>query len=277
MLATRPASLALNQLAALPAGLAPLPTPALEAVPALHKWRYGASYTAGLFNPNVNFSRAGIAPEYDYSHEPIFGDNSPALTETAAAEYRANLRPGLSQRIALLATRHLKGHWSLATGAEFGQATAQSSSSYAFVGEQLFDLNPFAVREPHPTDFRYRTAGIPIEVRYTNPVKRGWSLYGRLGGVVTALLGVRGEVAGDPEATRTYSITSAGTPYRRLLGTARGAVGVQYRPGVGSWALTAGPTAEVGLTSLNAHPAQNFLHESRAYGFGLEVGVEFGK
>ena len=56
-------------------------------------------------------------------------------------------------------------------------------------------------------------ASIPVEVRYDNPVKRGWSLYGRLGGVVSALLGVRSEVEGAPEATRTYSLASSG---RRL-------------------------------------------------------------
>ena len=274
-LAARDAALALAGPAALPAGLAPLPLP--EAAPAPRHWRYGASYAAGLFNPNINFSRAGIAPEYDYSPNPIFGENSPAITERAAAEYRDHLRPGLSQRLALLATRRLRGHWSLATGVELGQATAHSASAAAFVGEQLFDLNPLASQPLRTTSFRYRTAGIPVEVRYANAAKRGWSLYGRLGGVVTALLGVRSEAEGYPEATRTYSITSAGTPYRRVLGTARGAVGVQFRPAAAGWALTVGPTAEVNLLSLNAHPAQGLLHQSRAYGFGMEVGMEFGK
>ena len=67
---------------------------------------YGASYAAGVFNPNVNFSRAGIEPELRLQPAAL-GADSPALTEAAAAEYRNNLRPGLSQRIALLATRHL--------------------------------------------------------------------------------------------------------------------------------------------------------------------------
>ena len=277
MLAANEASLSLTDPAALPTGLSTLPLPEVE-LAATNRWHYGASYTAGLFNPNTNFSRAGIAPEYDYSQEPAFGANSAALTEAAAAQYRENLRPGLSQRVALLATRHLKGRWSLTTGAEFGQATARSASSTAFVGEQLFDLGQQPDQQPLRTiSFRYRTAGIPVEVRYGNPVKRGWSLYGRLGGVVTALLGVRSEVAGDPEATRTYSITSAGTPYRRLLGSARGALGVQFRPASASWALTLAPTAEFSLMSLNAHSNQPFLHQSRAYGLGMEVGMEFGK
>ena len=277
MLAANEASLSLTDPAALPTGLSTLPLPEVE-LAAANRWHYGASYTAGLFNPNTNFSRAGIAPEYDYSQEPAFGTNSASLTEVAAAQYRENLRPGLSQRVALLATRHLKGRWSLTTGAEFGQATARSASSTAFVGEQLFDLGQQPDQQPlRTTSFRYRTAGIPVEVRYGNPVKRGWSLYGRLGGVVTALLGVRSEVAGDPEATRTYSITSAGTPYRRLLGSARGALGVQFRPASASWALTLAPTAEFSLMSLNAHSNQPFLHQSRAYGLGMEVGMEFGK
>jgi hypothetical protein len=38
-----------------------------------------------------------------------------------------------------------------------------------------------------------------------------------------------------------------------------------------------GPTAEVGLLSLNAHPAKSFMRESRPYGFGVDVAVEFGK
>ena len=277
MLAANEASLSLTDPAALPTGLSTLPLPEVE-LAAANRWHYGASYTAGLFNPNTNFSRAGIAPEYDYSQEPAFGTNSASLTEVAAAQYRENLRPGLSQRVALLATRHLKGRWSLTTGVELGQASARSASSTAFVGEQLFDLGQQPDQQPlRTTSFRYRTAGIPVEMRYGNPVKRGWSLYGRLGGVVTALLGVRSEVAGAPEATRTYSITSAGTPYRRLLGSARGALGVQFRPASASWALTLAPTAEFSLMSLNAHSNQPFLHQSRAYGLGMEVGMEFGK
>lgn len=278
LLATNPASLALTN----PAGL--LNTLTAQALPAdasplpaadTHKWHYGGSYAAGWFNPNVNFSRAGIEPAYDYN--PALGAGSPALTEAAVAQYRQNLRPGLSQRIALLATRHLAGHWSLGTGAEFTQASARSATASAFVGEQILDLGQSGTGPLRTTNFRYRMAGIPVELSYQNPVKRGWSLYGRLGGVVSALLGVRSEVEGSPEATRTYSVTSAGTPYRRVLGSLRGAAGAQFRQSAGKWALTLGPVAELGLMPLNAHPAQSYLAQSTPYSFGLEAGVEFGR
>ena len=277
MLAARQTALLLDDAATLPAGLGTVPVEAPVEADA-HRWRYGASYAVSAFNPNINFSRKGIEPQFDYDRSPAFGDNSPALTEAAATEYRNNLRTGLSQRIALMATRHLRGHWSLSTGAEFTQATATSASSTAFVGEQLFDLSQGSTARPlRTTDFRYRMASIPLEVRYANPAKRGWSLYGRLGGMVTALLGVRSDVEGDPEATRTYSIASAGTPYRRVTGSLRGGAGTQFRPSTGKWAFTMGPVAEIGLLSLNAHPVQNYFAQSHPYSVGLEAGVEFGR
>ncbi|MBD2766940.1 hypothetical protein IC235_03420 [Hymenobacter sp. BT664] len=278
LLATKPASLALTGPAPLPNGLAPLALPA-EATPAVasatRRWHFGASYTVGAFNPNINFSRVGIEPAYDYN--PALGADSPALTEAAAAQYRQHLRPGLSQRLALVARCHLGGHWSLSTGAEVAQATAQSASTAAFVGEQLLDLGSLSTGPLRTTSFRYRTAGIPVEVRYGNPAKRGWSFYGRLGAIISALLDVRSEVADNPEATRTYSLFSAGTPYRRVLGSVRGGAGTQFRPGVGNWAFTLGPVAELGLVPLNAHPVQSYFAQSRPYSFGLEAGVEFGR
>jgi len=278
LLSARQASLTLaNATLPLPTGIATVPVEELPAID-VHRWRYSASYAAGVFNPNVNFSRAGIEPEFDYNRGPAFGTDSPTLTEAAATEYRNNLRPGLSQRIALLATRHLRGHWSLSTGAEFTQARAQSASSSAFVGEQLFDLGQASTNQPlRTTDFRYSMASIPLEVRYSNPVKRGWSIYGRLGGVVTALLGVRSDVQGDPEATRTYSITSAGGPYRRLMGSVRGGAGAQFRPSTSKWAFSMGPTADLGLVALNAHPVQSYFAQSHPYSIGLEAAVEFGR
>ena len=277
LLTARPAVLSIANAAALPNGLAAVavPTDASGVAPSVHRWHYGASYATGLFNPNVDFSRAGIAPDFDYN--PALGAGSPALTETAAAEYRANLHPGLSQRLTLLATRHLGGHWSLGTGMELSQATAKSASATAFVGEQLLDLGQPGTGPLRTTNFRYRLASIPIELRYANFAKRGWSLYGRLGGVVSALLGARSEVEGSPEATRTYSLLSAGTPYRRVLGSLRGGAGVQFRPVSNHWGLTVGPVAEIGLLSLNAHPTQGFLAQRRPYGFGVEVSVVFGQ
>ena len=278
LLAAQPAALSLTMTAALPNGLAALALPTETEplpLPVTRKWRYGASYTAGTFNPNINFSRANIGSEYAYN--PALGADSPALTEAAAAEYREHLRPGLSQRLALLATRHLGGHWSLRTGAELTQASASSASTSGFVGEQLYDLGSYSTGPRQTTNFRYRLASVPVELRYANAAKRGWSLYGRLGGVVSALLGVRSEVAGNPEATRTYSFLSAGAPYRRILGSLRGGAGVQFRPSTGNWAFTLGPVAELGLVPLNAHPAQSYLAQSRPYGFGVEAGMEFGR
>ena len=278
LLAAHPAALSLSTPATLPDGLMALALPAETepaALPVAHKWRYSASYTAGAFNPNINFSRAGI--EHEYGYNPALGADSPALTEAAATEYRQNLRPGFSQRLALLATRHLAGHWSLSTGAEFTQATAKSASTAGFVGEQLYDLGPYSTGPRQTTNFQYRLASIPVELRYANSTKRGWSIYGRLGGVVSALLGVRSEVQGNPEATRTYSILSASGPYRRMLGSVRGGAGAQFRPGTGSWAFTLGPVAELGLMSLNAHPAQSYPAQSRPYSFGIEAGMEFGR
>ena len=278
-LSGRLAALRVGNAAGLPNGLATVAVPIVEATPDAHRWQFGTSYTAGVFNPNINFSRAGIEGQYVYDTGPAFGPDSPSLTETAATQYRQNLRSGLSQRIALLATRHLAGHWSLSTGTEFTQATAKSATTktLAFVGEQIPDVHQATTGPMSTTNFRYRLASIPVELRYTNPVKKGWSLYGRLGGVVSGLLGVRSEVDGDQEATKTYSILSEGTPYRRVVGSLRGGMGAQFRPRTGTYALTMGPVAELGLTSLNAHPAQSFSAQSRAYSVGVEAGVEFGR
>jgi len=263
---------------ALPTSFAALEVPAdgtPPVVPPARKWQFGASYAAGVFQPNTNFSRAGGDPEFDYN--PALGPDSPALSEAAAAEHLENLQPGISHRVAVRATRRLNGRWALSTGAELSQSYARSSSSMAFVGEQVPDFGPATRGQQRTTDFRYRTASVPVEVRYANPVKRGWSAYGRVGAVVSALLGVRSDVEGIPEATRSYSLTSAGTPYRRVLTSVRGGAGAQFRPAEGNWTLTLGPVVEMGLLSLNAHPAQGVLDQSRPYGIGLEAGVEFGR
>ena len=278
LFAAHPAALSLATPAPLPNSLATMALPADTApvsAPTAHKWNYGASYTAGIFNPNINFSRASI--EHEYAYNPALGADSPALTEAAATEYRQNLRPGLSQRLALLATRHMAGHWLLRTGAEFTQATAKSASTAGFVGEQLYDLGQYTTGSMQTTNFRYRSASIPVELRYANAAKRGWSLYGRLGGAVSALLGVRSEVTGNPEATRTYSFLSDTGPYRRLLASVRGGAGAQFSPTTGNWTFTLGPMAEMSLMSLNAHPAQSYLAQSHPYSFGIEAGMQFGR
>jgi hypothetical protein len=277
LLASRTTALNLAEATALPTGFATVEVPAdgtPPATPPARNWQFGASYVAGVFNPNINFSRTGGDAEFDYN--PALGSNSPALSEAAAAEYRENLRPGFSQRLAVRATRRLAGHWALSTGAEVAQSHASSSSSLAFVGEQVPDFGQSVGGPMRTTNFRYQMASIPVELRYTNPVKRGLSVYGRVGAAVSALLGVRTEVEGIPEATRSYSIAAEG-PYRRVLTNLRGGVGAQYRPTTGHWTVSLGPTAEMGLVSLNAHPAQGLASQSRAYSLGLEAGVEFGR
>lgn len=262
---------------ALPAPLAsqslpPAPAPTAQA----RRWRLGLSYAAGGFQSNVNFSRASDGLAYTYN--PALGANSPALSEAAAAEYQAQQHPGLSQRLRLQLSRHLRGHWHLATGLEVAQQESYSATSYLFTGEQVPDLSqPPQGGARRATSARYRTAGLPLELRYANSAKTGFSLYVRAGVVVSALLASRTDVEGSPEATRTYGLMSASTPYRRVLGTVRSAVGVQFRPASHDYTLSLGPVAEGGLWSLNAHPAPGFFSESRPYSFGLEAGVEFGR
>jgi hypothetical protein len=259
----------------------PTPAPAL-----LRSWRYGAEYTIGAFQPNIDFNRSAT------TYNTALGINTVSLTRAAAAEYRANLRPGLSQRIGLRATRWLGGHWSLSTGIEMAQQEAYSATSAAFTGEQLADINSFsavpstgastapnmaaAPRSLQESSFRYRSAGVPIELQYDNQAKSGLSFYGRLGVIVSALLNVRSEVAGNSEATRTYSLTSASTPYRRLTALLRGSAGVRYRPAGRTWGLNVGPTAEAGVQSMNAETDRGFWQQSRPYSVGIEAGIEFG-
>ncbi len=284
-LALRPTALAGSPPARpLPASLAAVAAVPSAAAAPLRRWQFGASYAAGAFHPNADFAQESgpvltAAPHYYYSNYPgaypPSGPSSLALANRSAAEYRENLRGGLDQRLSLRATRLLGGRWALSTGLELGQHEAQSATSSGFVGEQLAVYLP-----PAPalrtTSFRYRTAGVPVELRRANPVKRGWSPYGRVGAVVSALLSVRSEVEGAPEATKTYSLAAAGSPYRRLLTTLRGGAGVQYRSEAGRWTLSAGPTAELGVLSLNARPAQDFVHQHRPYSVGLEASVDFG-
>ncbi|RZK22463.1 MAG: hypothetical protein EOO56_08510 [Hymenobacter sp.] len=278
-LATRPVALALGPDGALPAlalaEVAPLPT-----ATKLRRWQFGVEYAASTFNPNIDFERR----DADYNTALSF--NTVSATKSAAAEYRANLRAGLGQRLGLRATRWLGGHWSLSTGLEASQQEAYSATSAAFVGEQIpyFYSNSFALSASSilPTatlqrsSFRYRSVGIPVELRYGNPIKPGVSLYGRLGAIVSTLLNVRSEVAGNPEATRTYSFFSASTPYRRLTALLRGSAGIRYRPAHQGWGLHVGPTVEAGVQSMNAETDKSFLQQNRPYSFGLEAGFEFG-
>ncbi|GAB3637624.1 hypothetical protein GCM10027422_32140 [Hymenobacter arcticus] len=278
-LATRWASLAAVPPAGLPVNLAPVAVAAGPPLELARNWQYGASYAASAFQPNIDFSKAAD------SYNTAFGLNSPIITRSAAAEYRNNLRAGLGQRLSVWATRRLgASRWGLRTGLELTQNTASSASSVAFVGEQVADLSySQAVFAPKPaarlqsTTYRYRSVSVPVEARYSNPTKSGFSFYGRMGAFVTALLNVRSEVEGNPEAARTYTPASVSSPYRHLSVGLRGGGGVQYRPAGHQWALNLGPVAELGVLSLNANPSQDFLQQQRPYSFGLEAGVELGR
>ncbi|MGI4884835.1 MAG: hypothetical protein ACRYFR_07740 [Janthinobacterium lividum] len=285
-LAQRPAALAGGlPAAALPARLAAVAVVPNVAAAPLKRWQFGVSVASGVFSPNADFSQEGsAAPTANIPYSVAASTNAVALANRSAAEYRQYLHGGLDQRVAVRATRLLGGRWALRTGLELGQHEAQSATSTSFVGEQLptyYAYNTAAsVAAPAPTlrttSFRYRTVGVPVAVHYANPAKRGWSGYGHLGAVVGALLSVRSEVAGEPEAAQDYPLAAAGSPYRRLLTTLRGGAGVQYRAAAGRWTVSAGPTAEIGVLSLNAQPVQDFVNQRRPYSVGLEAAVDFG-
>lgn len=283
-LAAHPASLAALNQADLPPSLAEVavaPGPALELA---RGWQYGLAYSASAYQPNIDWTKPAAA------YNSALGFNSASVTRSAAAEYRDNLRPGLGQRLSLWATRRLgNGRWSLRTGLEVAQNTAISASSVAFVGEQVADLSytqagiayspvsAGSARHLQRTSYRYRSVSVPAELRYSNPLKTGFSFYGRVGAFVSALLNVRSEVEGTPEAGRTYTLQSASTPYRPYSGGLRGGAGLQYRPAGHQWSLNFGPVAELGILSLNADPGQDFWSQQRPYSFGLEAGMELGR
>jgi hypothetical protein len=281
-LAARWASLSATTAAGLPASLpevAVAPGPPLELA---RRWQYGLTYAASAYQPNIDWTKP--APIYSAA----LGLNSASLTRSAAAEYRDNLRPGLGQRLSLWATRRLgNGRWSLRTGLEVAQNTATSASSVAFVGEQVADVSysqtglAYTVanspRHLQRTSYRYRSVSVPAELRYSNPLKTGFSFYGRVGAFVSALLNVHSEVDGNPEAARTFTLQSASTPYRLYSGGLRGGAGMQYRPAGHQWSLNFGPVAELGILSLNADPSQDFWGQQRPYSFGLEAGMELGR
>jgi len=271
--APRATDLALADAAALPTRLAAPALPELPPPVVARAWQFGASYASGLFSPNADFTKdAG-------RYNPSFGVMSASFTRGAAAEYRAHLRPGLSQRLSLWASRRLgNGRWSLRGGLELSQQTASSATSSAFVGEQVADFgSTYAAAPLRGTTFRYRAAGVSAEARYGHPAKTGFSLYGRVGALLSALFSARGEVEGNPEATRSYSLMSPTMPYRRLSGSVRGGGGLQFRPAGHAWALSLGPVAEMGIMSLNTDPSQSFWQQQRPYSVGLEAGLELGR
>ena len=281
-LAPRWASLNAPGAASLPAhlgevALAPSPAPELA-----RGWQYGLAYATSAYQPNIDWARPATA------YPTTLGANSARISSSAAAEYRDNLRAGLGQRLSVWAARRLgNGRWTLRTGLDIAQNTATSASSVAFTGEPVADVSYTQAgfvsssvshaRSLQRTSFRYRSVSVPAELRYSNPLKTGFSLYGRVGAFVSALLNVRSEVADNPEATRTYTLQSASTPYRPLSGGLRGGAGMQYRPAGHQWSFNFGPVAELGILSLNADPGQDFWGQQRPYSFGLEAGVELGR
>ncbi len=259
--------------AALPASLNTVAV-TMPPVELARHWQYGLSYAASAFQPNIDFTKATT------SYNPSLGVNSARITNTAAAEYRNNLRAGLGQRLGVWASRRLGGsRWRLRTGLELAQNTATSATSVSFVGEQVADLTYAQAMQAHlqRTSYCYRSASAAAEMRYASPLKTGFSLYGRVGALLTALLNVRSDVDGTPEATRIYTPLSTNSPYRHFTTSLRGGGGIQYRPVGHQWALNLGPVAEFGILSLNADPSQNFWHQQRPYSFGLEAGLELGR
>lgn len=273
-LGARLASLRLPAADALPAQLATTPLTRLNAPKSTRPWQLQVAYAAGMFDPNIDFTKS------PNSYNANLGPGTVATTREAAAEYRSNLRNGLGQRLSVWATRRLGiGRWSLRSGLELSQNEASSASSVAFVGEQVSTLTSYVQVLPNrlqTTTYRYRSASVPVEAVYHSPLRHGFSLYGRAGALFSALLHVRSEVDGDPEAERSYSLKSVGSPYRHLSASVRGGVGVRYQPTGQAWTFSLGPVAETGVTSLNIAPSQTFWKQQRPYSIGLEAGMEFG-
>jgi hypothetical protein len=277
----KPALLALPQAPA--AELAAVEEPEQkEATKLWKRLRVGGSYAVGSFNPNINFSRTDARAKAD----PVTTALRTYYQEEAENEYRRNLQSGLSQRVAVAASYALNKHWTLTTGAEIAEQRATSASTYGFmdgkqVGREAADLfsrpaaySPAPV-QPRTTSYRYRTAAVPVMVRYGSN-KAGLSLYAKVGAAVSLLVNSRSELEGSPEATRTYTARSTDSPYRQVLTSVRGGAGVRYQPVTATWSLAVGPTAETYLTTLNANPSQRVANQSRPYSLGIEASVEFG-
>ncbi|GAA4014535.1 hypothetical protein GCM10022408_29690 [Hymenobacter fastidiosus] len=254
-----------------------------EGVGRPRRWRLLGSYAASAYNPNIDFSPAGRSPVVASRG---FFLNSASTYAMAAAEYRQHLRAGLGQRVALTASYTVNKHWTLQTGLEVAQQRASSRTSHGFLdGRQVVadvstpnvdpDLLPAPVAVAHPTYYRYRTAGLPVGVRYGS-TKSGISVYAKAGAVVSMLLNSRSELEGTPEATRVYTMKSIASPYRPVQASGRVGAGVRFQPANATWSLAVGPTAEAGLTPLNADSGQGLQYRSRPYSVGMEASVEFG-
>lgn len=252
------------------------------------RWKLNAGYAVSAFNPNIDFSR-GRSAVVTYSNTLAF--RSPDDTyETAATEYREKLQSGLGQQVSVLADYTLNDHWSVAAGVALAQQEATAATSWSFLDgnsavatADTYDrsqpggnLRPNPVLTVRNVRYRYRTASLPLNLRYTTSAKQGWALYAKLGAAVNVLLSSRTKLDGVPEATQTYTLTSADSPYRKVLASLHGGGGVRFRPANATWSLALGPKAETGLSTLNSGPSASLLQRRRPYAIGLEASMEFG-
>ena len=278
LLATRDANLALATVA-LPPSLDPVPV--TMPLPELaRQWQFGLGYAVSAFQPNIDFAKATATYGSFAAANAFAASSAVALARPATVEYRQALHHGLGQRLSLWATRRLgASRWGLRAGLELAQYSAGSAGSAVYEGGQVTDLAYTQALQPRAqrTTYRYRTASVSAEARYSNPVKSGFSLYGRVGALLTTLLSAHSEVQGVPEASSNYTLSSPSSPYRMLTGGLRGGGGLQYRPAGHQWALSLGPVAEMGILSLNTDSGQDFWHQARPYSFGLEAGLELGR
>ncbi|QJX46198.1 hypothetical protein HMJ29_04295 [Hymenobacter taeanensis] len=248
-----------------------------------HRLRVGGTYAASAFNPNINFSQVDGRVNADAVTLAL---NS-YYREDAETEYRRNLRAGLAQRVALTVDYAITKKWSVGSGVELADQRATSATSYGFIdGKQVRSSDvvlfssasrayPTVPQEARTTSYRYRSASVPVTVRYGSS-RPGASLYAKVGAAVNVLLSTHSELDGSPGVARTYTLASQDSPYRKVMTTVRGGAGVRYQPATAKWSMAVGPVAEAGLTTLNAHPNQATLHQSRPYSIGLEASVEFG-
>ncbi|MCB2376278.1 hypothetical protein LGH70_01705 [Hymenobacter sp. BT635] len=269
----------------------PAEEPQPEKTPARPKrWRLMGAYAASAYNPNMSFGSGAVAT----ATNSVSGGNpgafrAAAAYEQAANEYRRNLRPGFAQRVALVGSYAATRRWTLSAGVEVAEQRATSQTSYNFLDGKMpvveisaaskdlgngYSLTPPPAPQLRTAQYRYRTAGVPVSVRYGSQ-RKGVSLYAKVGAAVNVLFNSRSELVGLPESTTSYSLTSTDSPYRKVQTSVNGGAGVRYQPAAGQWSLALGPMAEAGLSTLNSNAAQS-SSQVRPYAIGMEASVEFG-
>ncbi|MDF7813045.1 hypothetical protein [Hymenobacter sp. YC55] len=306
-LGSRPDTLKPSLLAAPQPALGMLAAAQDETTPSpTKKWRrlrFGGGYGASAYNPNVDFSQSN-GQAFASSADMVSTALRNYYQEDAEAEYRRNLRAGVSQRVAFKAAYSVSKRLTVSSGVEAGQQTATSATSYDFLDGRLVSppvanslsntafysaRNSAAPIYMRKTSYRYRTVAVPVEVRYGSQ-RTGTSLYAKVGAAVGLLLSTKSELenysagnrapstfapAGSPSTTQRYSLSSSDSPYRKVQASVRGGAGVRYQPANATWNLVLGTTTEMGLTSLNTDPGQRGLSQRRPYSVGMEASVEF--